>query len=85
MPNLASEESPDSVTLKSRLAVRIHLLLEPGDAHFEALLHTTPETTGYQVQSLEDIRRLDEYERHAKCLDPQRWSKARQLCICRGA
>ncbi|BHF67517.1 hypothetical protein SprV_0301054400 [Sparganum proliferum] len=84
MPNLASEDPPDSVALKSRLAVRIHLLLEPADAHFEALLHTTQEASSYKVQSLEDIRRLDEYERHAKCLDSQRWSKARQLCICRG-
>ncbi|BHF67499.1 hypothetical protein SprV_0301052600 [Sparganum proliferum] len=84
MPNLASEDPPDSVARKSRLAVRIHLLLEPADAHFEALLHTTQEASSYKVQSLEDIRRLDEYERHAKCLDSQRWSKARQLCICRG-
>ncbi|VDL99500.1 unnamed protein product [Schistocephalus solidus] len=69
MPNLASEEPADSVTLKCRLAVRIHLLLEPADAHFEALLHTTQEAVSYQVQWLEDIPRLDEYEHHAKCLD----------------
>ncbi len=66
----------------STSALRLHLRVEPGDAHFEVMLYA--DTAGnFQPPKLEEIRRLDEFERHAKCLEPHQWSRARQLCICK--
>lgn len=78
---------PDNQTIlpkARRLALRIHVVLDPQEAHFEALLHAEPQTgVFYPTPNLDNVRRLDAYEEGAKCLDPNKWSRARQLCICK--
>ncbi|VDM18357.1 unnamed protein product [Hydatigera taeniaeformis] len=64
-------------------ALRLHLRVRPKQAHFEVLLYRDASSGIFRPPSLENLRRLDEFEKHAKCLEPQKWSQARKLCICR--
>ncbi|KAL5107729.1 hypothetical protein TcWFU_005103 [Taenia crassiceps] len=63
--------------------LRLHLLVKPKQAHFEVLLYRDVSSGTFRPPSLENVRRLDEFEKYAKCLEPQKWSQARKLCICR--
>uniref|UniRef100_A0A0R3SV63 Sulfatase domain-containing protein n=2 Tax=Hymenolepis diminuta TaxID=6216 RepID=A0A0R3SV63_HYMDI len=64
-------------------ALRLHLKVQPKDAHFEVVLHRDSGSGEFEAPRLENIQRLDRYESHAKCLDSQTWIHARRFCICR--
>lgn len=67
----------------SASAIRVHFRVKPKNAYFEVLLYRDSCTGAFHAPTLENIWRLDEFEEHAKCLEPHRWSHARRLCICR--
>ncbi|CDS37741.1 Protein of unknown function (DUF229) [Echinococcus multilocularis] len=74
-------DMPDAHSTTSTL--RLHLRVKPKQAHFEVLLYRDASSGTFRPPSLENVRRLDNFENHAKCLEPQKWSQARKLCICR--
>ncbi|KAH9281216.1 hypothetical protein ECG_06228 [Echinococcus granulosus] len=74
-------DMPDAHSTTSTL--RLHLRVKPKQAHFEVLLYRDASSGTFRPPSLANVRRLDNFEKHAKCLEPQKWSQARKLCICR--
>ncbi|KAF5399600.1 hypothetical protein PHET_06411 [Paragonimus heterotremus] len=63
--------------------LRLHLLLNPGKAHFEATVSLGE--AFMQDQSairILDINRLDVYEQQAKCLRSKQWPEFRRFCVC---
>nr|CDS26630.1 protein of unknown function DUF229 [Hymenolepis microstoma] len=63
--------------------LRLHLKVQPKDAHFEVVLYRDVNGGEFKAPTLENIQRLDQYEKHASCLDSKMWIHARRFCICR--
>ncbi|KAK4475037.1 hypothetical protein MN116_002133 [Schistosoma mekongi] len=67
------------------ILLRIHIIVQPEFAHFEATVEVNT-TTFHSLDAFHvtDISRIDVYEQHNWCLsDDNEWAETKQYCICR--
>ncbi|CAH8595520.1 unnamed protein product [Schistosoma turkestanicum] len=81
--NNINRNDDDDEFMHDSILLRIHLIVQPEYAHFEATVKVNLTQYSMNAFHVMEISRIDIYEQYNWCLSDNEWAETKQYCICK--